>query len=69
MPDKKSYTTAEKAKVAIMWLLMVGFCAMNVMVKVGFPPFMRFVPVSLPMSCCFLWLMLAIGMPYYYKST
>ena len=65
---KKKYTGGEKAKVALMWMLMLGCCALNVMVKIGIPPFMRFVPAGIPMSCCFLYCVLALVLPYYYKS-
>lgn len=66
---KKKYTGGEKAKVALMWMLMLGCCALNVMVKIGFPPFMRYIPAGIPMSCCFLYCVLALVLPYYYKST
>ena len=65
---KKKYTTGEKAKVALLWMLMCGCCVLNVMVKIGFPPFMRFVPGSIPMSFCGLYCILALVLPYYYKS-
>ena len=67
--DKKKYTGGEKAKVALMWMLMTGFCVMNIMVKIGFPPFFRFIPQSIPLTCCFIWCVLATAMPYYYKTT
>jgi len=65
---KKKYTGGEKAKVALMWTLMCGCCVLNVMVKIGIPPFMRFVPGSIPMSFCGLYCVLALALPYYYKS-